>query len=43
MSLPEIKTILYTTSLGKHTRPGFPASGQDGQPLQSQNYHAACG
>lgn len=23
MSLPEIKTILYTTSLGKHTRPVF--------------------
>ncbi|WP_315982774.1 universal stress protein [Aliamphritea spongicola] len=23
MALPKIKTILYTTSLGKHTRPVF--------------------
>ncbi len=36
MPLPEIKTILYTTSLGKHTRPVFRHAVQLAHQLQAR-------
>lgn len=36
MALPEIKTILYTTSLGKHTRPVFKHAILLAQQLQAR-------
>ena len=41
MSLPEVKTILYTTSLSKYTRPVFLSGSATGQRQQCQDHHAS--